>query len=75
MLSFGHGAPRGSTAMDQYALVVFLFWPLVVIACALLNMLAQWSLSWSELILDYFAGVVIGLCFWYGTPTRLPVSL
>lgn len=53
--------------MDQYALVVFLYWPLVVIACALLNMLAQWSFSWSELILDYFAGVVIGLCFWYGT--------
>jgi len=42
-------------------------WPGVILACALINMLFHWSFSWSELILDFLAGVVIGVCFYFGT--------
>jgi hypothetical protein len=42
-------------------------WPLILIACALFSMLCQWSFSWSDLIFDYLAGVLIGLFFYFGT--------
>lgn len=48
-------------------LVVFLFWPGITIGAALLNMLVTWRFSWSELIIDYMIGLVIGVCFFYGT--------
>jgi len=50
---------------ENVYLVVLVFWPGVVVGAALLNMLVSWVFSWSELIIDYMIGVVIGLCFFY----------
>lgn len=48
-------------------LLAFVVWPLVVLLAAGLNMLISWTFSWQELVCDYLIGVVIGLCFFYGT--------
>jgi hypothetical protein len=53
--------------MDSLNQQVFLLWPAVVILSALLSMLTQWRFSWSELVMDYLAGMVIGLFFFLGT--------
>ena len=29
-----------------------------------------WSFSWSELCIDYLAGMTIGLCFYFGTERK-----
>jgi hypothetical protein len=50
--------------------LAFAAWPGVILGCALINMLCQWSFSWSELILDYLAGVVIGVLFYAGTDPK-----
>lgn len=55
------------TLLDNPFFVAFAAWPGVLLGCALLNMLFQWSFSWSELILDYLAGALIGLLFFLGT--------
>lgn len=52
--------------MENMWLTILLYWPLAVLIAALLNMLITWTFSWSELVLDYFAGVVIGLFFVFG---------
>jgi hypothetical protein len=52
---------------DNLALVALVLWPAVVLVAALLNMLLAWTFSWSELVIDYLAGVVIGVCFYFGT--------
>ena len=51
---------------NQYV-IAFLFWPGVVLVCALLNMLFTWTFSWSELIFDYFIGVLAGWFLFAGT--------
>lgn len=56
-----------SSLIDNVFFISFVAWPGVVLGCALLNMLFQLSFSWSELIIDYLAGVAIGLCFHFGT--------
>jgi len=53
--------------MDNLFLTAFVLWPGVILVAALLNMLVWWSFSWSELVIDYLIGMVIGLCFFYGT--------
>lgn len=53
--------------LDNVFFLALLAWPGVLVGCALMNMLCQWSFSWSELILDYLAGVVVGLFFYFGT--------
>jgi hypothetical protein len=53
--------------MDSLNQQVFLLWPAVVILSALLSMLTQWWFSWSELVMDYLAGTVLGLFFFLGT--------
>lgn len=53
--------------MDNFALMCFLVWPGVVVGCALINMLLGWTFSWSELVLDYFIGVILGVVFMKGT--------
>jgi hypothetical protein len=50
---------------NVYALT-FGLWPAAVILCALLNMLITFKFSWSELIIDYLIGMVIGVCHYYG---------
>jgi hypothetical protein len=55
--------------MDNAYFVSLLAWPGVIVGCALINMLCQWSFSWSELVLDYLAGIAVGLCFYFGTKT------
>lgn len=52
---------------DSLALMAFVLWPAVVIVAALLNMLLAWTFSWSELVIDYLVGVLIGVCFHFGT--------
>ncbi len=52
--------------MDNIYLLMFLIWPGVVLAAALLNMLVSWTFSWQELVIDYLIGLAIGLCFYYG---------
>jgi len=49
--------------VDSFALVVFVFWPAVVLVSALLNMLIHWTFSWSELIFDYVIGILLGVFF------------
>jgi hypothetical protein len=56
--------------LDNVFFLTFLAWPGVVVGCALLNMLLQWSFSWSELCIDYLAGMTIGLCFYFGTEKK-----
>lgn len=51
----------------NFYLVSFVFWPSVVIVAALVNMLITFQFSWSELVLDYMIGFVIGVCFYHGT--------
>ena len=53
--------------LNNVFFLAFLAWPGVILGCALINMLCQWSFSWSELILDYLAGVVVGVLFYVGT--------
>jgi len=52
---------------DNTALLVLLVWPGVVVGCALLNMLISWTFSWSELVVDYLIGIIIGASFVAGT--------
>jgi hypothetical protein len=46
--------------------LTFLLWPGATILCALLNMLITWQFSWSELVIDYVVGGLIGVCFYFG---------
>ena len=46
--------------MENAALQILLLWPAAVLACALLSMAIWATFSWSELVLDYVAGVVMG---------------
>ena len=46
---------------------MLLFWPGVVLVAALLNMLVSWVFSWQELVIGYVIGLVIGVCFYFGT--------
>jgi len=52
--------------MDNQLVIMFLFWPAVVVSCGLLNMLGSWTFSWSELIFDYFIGVLAGYFLFMG---------
>ena len=56
-----------SSPLDHVWQVVLVFWPGVVIGCGLLSMLVHWTFSWSELIFDHLAGLVIGIFFFYRT--------
>ncbi|MBV8880348.1 MAG: hypothetical protein JO332_10310 [Planctomycetaceae bacterium] len=58
--------------LDNLYFQMFAAWPGILLLCALFSMLCQWSFSWSELILDYLAGMVIGLCFYLGTEKKAP---
>jgi hypothetical protein len=53
--------------LDNLFLCAFIFWPLVVVVSALLNMAVSAVFSWSELVLDAVAGIVIGIFFHLGT--------
>jgi hypothetical protein len=53
--------------MDNFFVLAFIFWPLVVLLCAGINMLVTWTFSWSELIFDYVIGVLLGAFFFAGT--------
>lgn len=53
--------------MDNKYVIAFLFWPAVVLLCAGINMLVTWTFSWSELIFDYFIGVLAGWFLFSGT--------
>ena len=56
--------------LDNVFFLTFLAWPGVILGCALLNMLLHWSFSWSELCIDYLVGIVVGLCFYFGTDKK-----
>lgn len=56
--------------LDNLYFQMFAAWPGILILCALFSMLCQWSFSWSELIFAYLAGMVIGLCFHFGTEKK-----
>ena len=56
--------------LDNVYFLMFAAWPGVLLLCALFSMLCQWSFSWSELIFDYLGGMVIGLCFYFGTEKK-----
>jgi len=49
--------------MDTWGLVVFVYWPGIVLGSALLSMLIHWTFSWSELIFDYVVGILLGVFF------------
>ena len=54
-------------ALGNVYLLTLVFWPLVVLLAAGLNMLISWTFSWQELVIDIFIGMAIGLCFYFGT--------
>ena len=61
--------------MDNQYVIAFLFWPAVVLLCAGINMLCSWTFSWSELIFDYFIGLVSGWFLFAGTvPNPAPAD-
>lgn len=62
--------------VDNYFLVALLYWPLALLIAAGLNMLIWWTFSWSELLMDYAIGVVIGTLFFVYThgSTSWPVA-
>lgn len=60
------------SVLENEFFLMFAAWPLILIGCALFSMLTQWSFSWSELILDYLAGMVIGIFFYLGTQKKAP---
>jgi hypothetical protein len=53
--------------MNNVFVSSLLFWPLVVLVCAGVNMLVTRTFSWSELVFDYLIGVAMGICFSAGT--------
>lgn len=53
--------------MDNAALVAFVYWPAAVLLASLINMLTWKTFSWSELLFDYLAGVLVGTFFFVGT--------
>jgi hypothetical protein len=53
--------------MDNQYVIALAFWPAIVLLCAGSNMLLTWTFSWSELIFDYFIGVVAGWFLFAGT--------
>lgn len=56
------------------AVVMWLFWPGVVVLCGLINMLTSWTFSWSELIFDYAIGVIAGWALFAGVTTSNAVA-
>jgi hypothetical protein len=54
-------------ALGNVYLLTFLFWPLVVLVAAGVNMLISSTFSWQELVIDTLIGMAIGLCFYFGT--------
>lgn len=46
--------------MDNFFVLAFVFWPVVVLLCAGINMLATRTFSWSELVFDYVIGLLMG---------------
>jgi hypothetical protein len=52
---------------DNLVLIALVIWPAVTLVAALINMLFAWTFSWSELVIDYFIGVAIGVGFYFGT--------
>jgi hypothetical protein len=53
--------------LDNFFLCAFIFWPLVIVIAALLNMAVSTVFSWSELVLDSVAGILVGTFFYLGT--------
>lgn len=53
--------------IDNFFLCAFIFWPLVIVIAALLNMAVSAVFSWSELVLDAVAGILVGIFFHMGT--------
>ena len=47
-------------------LFILVLWPGVIIVAALLNMLISWGFSWSELVIDHLAGILMGVFFSMG---------
>jgi len=58
-------------ALDNFFLCAFIFWPLVIVIAALLNMAVSMVFSWSELVLDSVVGIIVGTCFYFGTAKHL----
>jgi hypothetical protein len=56
--------------LENVYFLSFVAWPLILIGCALFSMMTQGSFSWSELVLDYLAGMLIGVFFYMGTEKK-----
>jgi hypothetical protein len=52
-----------SEVFTNVYLLTFVLWPAAVVISALINMLVTWSFSWSELVIDYLIGMVIGATY------------
>lgn len=52
--------------MDNVLVITLLFWPVVVLVCAGINMLISRTFSWSELIFDFLIGVLAGYFLYAG---------
>lgn len=53
--------------MDNVLFVTLVFWPVVVLFCAGINMAVSWTFSWSELVFDVLIGVVAGYFLFAGS--------
>lgn len=52
--------------MDNVLVITLVFWPVVVLLCAGINMLVSRTFSWAELIFDLLIGVVAGYFLYAG---------
>ncbi len=52
--------------MENIFIITFLFWPVVVLICAGINMLISWTFSWSELLFDLGIGFIAGYFLFAG---------
>jgi len=53
--------------VDNVFVVTFLFWPIVMLLCAGINMLISWTFSYSELIFDLLIGFLAGYFLFAGS--------
>jgi len=57
---------RQEAVVDNVLVITLVFWPVVVLLCAGINMLVSRTFSWAELIFDLLIGVVAGYFLYAG---------
>jgi hypothetical protein len=62
--------PMHHSILDNVYFLAFVAFPGIMLSCALISQLCQWTFSWTDLIWDYLGGIAVGLCFYFGTEKK-----